>query len=268
MVGQVYNTNQFVTQGVLVSPARRALSVMLAGQGSGTVASDPEGIECPDECSHAFAMRTTVTLTPVADEGSMFAGWTGAGCGTGVVTLNVDTTCVATFHPALTLTSARVWVGLANSDAVGLKLDLSAKVIKGGQEVGSGELLNVSAGGSGFNNAVLRTIPLSLSDGPVSVPSGTVLTVEVLVRNTCAPGGHNSGTARLWYNGQPIDTGTKRDAGTRLGASVGGESRQYFLRSGGTLNTVAGSARTFLDRAAGAKCSAFKSFGTWTVVSP
>jgi hypothetical protein len=79
-------------------------------------------------------------------------------------------------------------------------------------------------------------------------------------------GGHNSGTARLWYNGAAIDSGPSRDAGSRFGATIGGATADQFLRSGFTLNTTAGSPRTFIDvfvnRNAGG--NPFKPFGTWS----
>ena len=57
---------------------------------------------------------------------------------------------------------AKVFVGLRNSDDVGLRLDLKAEVLAGSTVIGAGQLNNVPAGGSGFNNAALRSVPLSL----------------------------------------------------------------------------------------------------------
>ena len=60
------------------------LSVEKTGTGSGTVTSDPAGIDCGSTCSFDFSYNTDVTLTAVADSGSTFTGWSGAGCtGTG-----------------------------------------------------------------------------------------------------------------------------------------------------------------------------------------
>ena len=81
------------------------------------------------------------------------------------------------------------------------------------------------------------------------VPSDENLRIEVLVRNACSRSGKNSGTARLWYNGQPIGSGPMRDAGSRLQATIGnGEpSQDYFLRPGFTLSTTAGTSRLFVN---------------------
>jgi hypothetical protein len=161
------------------------------------------------------------------------------------------------------LSPAKVWVGLKNSDDVGIRFDLRAIVLVNGTPVGSGQLDSVTGGSSGFTNALLRTIPLTLP-APVAVSSGATLSVDVQVRNACLHSGHNSGSARLWYDGQPIDTGATRDAGSRFDATIGGANSDYYLRSGSALSTTPGTSRTFVDKAAGSKCGPFVSFGTWS----
>ena len=75
-----------------------------------------------------------------------------------------------TVSPTLTaLGQARVWMGLANSDAVGFRLDLLAEVFVNDAKVGQGQANNISAGSSGFNNALLDSIDLGLTGGPVTV---------------------------------------------------------------------------------------------------
>ena len=46
--------------------------------------------------------------------------------------------------------TAKVWIGLQNSDAVGLRLDVQAEVLVDGTVVSQGQALNVPAGSSGF----------------------------------------------------------------------------------------------------------------------
>ena len=111
----------------------------------------------------------------------------------------------------------------------------------------------------------MNSINLPLGS-PVSAPSGSTLQIEVLERSACA--GNRHGTTRLWYNGQPVDTGAARDAGTRFDATIGGSNSNYYLRTAFALSTTAGSARTSLDQPAGSACSAFKSYGTWTITIP
>ena len=54
------------------------LTVTTDGTGSGLVTSDPAGINCGVSCAAEFVDGSVVTLTAVADAGSVFAGWTGA----------------------------------------------------------------------------------------------------------------------------------------------------------------------------------------------
>src|SRR5262249_8492415 len=95
------------------------------------------------------------------------------------------------------LSPARGWIGLKNSDDVGLRLDLLAEAFVDGTKVGEGRRDNVSAGSSGFNNAVLNTIVLERVGEPMSVPARSTLAVKISARRTCAGGGHTSGTVRL-----------------------------------------------------------------------
>jgi hypothetical protein len=73
-------------------------------------------------------------------------------------------------------------------------------------------------------------------------------------------------------NGQPFDTGANRDAGTRFGATIGGTTSDYFLRSGSALTTASGVSRTsadaFVNNAAPCPARAFTTFGTWSRTLP
>jgi hypothetical protein len=166
------------------------------------------------------------------------------------------------------LSPARVWIGLKNSDDAGLRLDLLAEVFVDSIKVGQGRLSNVSAGSSGLNNAVLDAIPLALTGGPVDFPVVATVEIKVSVRRTCSGGGHASGIARLWYNGQPVDSGAKRDAGSRFDAIGGGATVTHFLRGGFSLSTVPGTSRQSVDVSVDTKQPCpdrpFKAFGTWS----
>jgi Divergent InlB B-repeat domain len=74
------------------------LTVVLAGKGTGSVKSDPEGLDCGDTCTFKFPVARAVVLSAFADEGSVFNGWSGGGC-TG------DRTCVVTANAAPTITA-------------------------------------------------------------------------------------------------------------------------------------------------------------------
>lgn len=54
------------------------LDVTKAGNGTGTVTSDPAGINCGTDCSEAYTPGTTVVLTATPTSGSVFIGWSGA----------------------------------------------------------------------------------------------------------------------------------------------------------------------------------------------
>jgi len=91
------NTNVTATFSALPS---YTLSVSPAGTGSGTVASNPSGINCGTTCSASFYSGTQITLTGAAASGSTFAGWSGGGCVSTdpcTVTLAANTTVTATF---------------------------------------------------------------------------------------------------------------------------------------------------------------------------
>ena len=88
------------------------LSVNEAGTGTGTVTSNPAGINCPTTCSASFTSGQVVALTATATSGSTFAGWSGAGCtGTGgcSVTMSAAETVTATFNSG----NSPVTIGIA-----------------------------------------------------------------------------------------------------------------------------------------------------------
>jgi hypothetical protein len=73
---------------------------------NGSVTSSPAGIDCPGDCSEVFPNGQVVTLTPQANVGYEFSGWTGD-CYDNPCTLTMDADHVATPHfgiPQETLT--------------------------------------------------------------------------------------------------------------------------------------------------------------------
>ncbi|MGZ4339132.1 MAG: InlB B-repeat-containing protein [Gaiellaceae bacterium] len=75
------------------------LTVARSGSGSGTVTSNPAGIDCGATCWHDFPYGTMVTLTPSPGPNSTFSGWSGDcnGTGTCTLTMNGDRSVTATF---------------------------------------------------------------------------------------------------------------------------------------------------------------------------
>jgi hypothetical protein len=113
------NTNHSVTAifnaGVPIPMS--TLTVQKGGSGSGTVTSQPAGIDCGSTCTAEFSTGTVVTLTPTPAAGSMVTGWNGPRCGgTGSCTITLDSDFTA--FPQF---------GLAPPDLVTLTLNKSGQ---------------------------------------------------------------------------------------------------------------------------------------------
>ena len=102
------------------------LTIVLAGDGAGTVTSAPAGIDCPADCDEAYVEDTVVDLTATPDDDSVFVGWTGdADCTDGSVTMTEDLTCTATFDalpPNVVIIVIDDW-GLEHWNAMGIGVD-------------------------------------------------------------------------------------------------------------------------------------------------
>jgi alpha-tubulin suppressor-like RCC1 family protein len=102
--GQLGNrsfTGSLVPQQVSFAPVvTYALTVKIAGTGTGTVHTDQYEIYCTSgTCSQNFDQGSVVTLTEQPDSGSAFAGWSGGGCSGKVAT------CQVTMSQARTVTA-------------------------------------------------------------------------------------------------------------------------------------------------------------------
>jgi len=78
----------------------RVLSVNKAGSETGTVTSDPAGINCGEDCAETYDDGTVVTLTAKVFPKSYFVGWSGNCSGTELITtvnMDADKTCTAAF---------------------------------------------------------------------------------------------------------------------------------------------------------------------------
>ncbi|MGC2062029.1 MAG: DUF1566 domain-containing protein [Thermodesulfovibrionales bacterium] len=79
------------------------LNITPNGTGTGTVTTNPSGINCGSACSAFFPANTVVNFQAIsalgsALGGSIFSGWGGdAGCATGQMTMNGNKNCTATF---------------------------------------------------------------------------------------------------------------------------------------------------------------------------
>ena len=236
------------TTGLIPDPPVGVFTHIAAGLGFAAAIDEAGHLHAWGDAGHAF-------VTAAVPDGVYDA----------VSAATTHVTAIARPAPA-SLCSANVWLGLKNSDDVGTKFDLLAEVSSNGVLVGSGQLAGVPGGSSGFNNAVLRTIALSLSQ-PSLLASGDVLSLRLSVRIAQDVPGHRSGTARLWFN----DTA----ANSSVGATRGGTPAHYYLVGNTTPATFALNENTagsgpmrsvdvFVDRAVGG--NPFKPFGTWSIV--
>ncbi|MGB6336091.1 MAG: hypothetical protein WBG96_10825, partial [Thermoanaerobaculia bacterium] len=104
-----------------LDPTKYTLTVSKTGNGSGTVTSNPSGINCGNTCSSKYADGTEVQLTATAASGSTFAGWSGACNANGEVTMTSNKTCTATFsRPVLTVTKTGTGNGAVTSMPPGI----------------------------------------------------------------------------------------------------------------------------------------------------
>ncbi len=87
-----FNQGDFGTvYSLSIGEEASVLTVHNEGTGSGTVTSEPGGIQCGGSCEEAFQHGTPVQLTATAHEGSQFSGWESEQCsGTDNCTFTMD----------------------------------------------------------------------------------------------------------------------------------------------------------------------------------
>lgn len=96
--------NQFISNHpscVDVSSCTFTLSVSKSGSGSGTVISNPSGINCGTVCSATFLENSQVTLYASPSSNSVFEGWSGDCLGSNLtctLVMNSNKSVTATFR--------------------------------------------------------------------------------------------------------------------------------------------------------------------------
>ena len=114
------------------SDPRGILAVTKAGNGTGTVTSTPTGINCGNDCFHAYELNAVVTLKAIKGSGSLFEGWSGDDdCADGQVTMDTNVKCTATFNAArrLTVKKAGLGSGQVTSTPTGIDCGLSCSAL-------------------------------------------------------------------------------------------------------------------------------------------
>jgi hypothetical protein len=172
--------------------AHQVVKVAKIGNGSGTVTSDPAGINCGDVCSAAFRMGATLTMTATPGGQSRFAGWSGA-CSGASCSIGVS---------APTSISAR-FVRCAASTAVSLHVTTTKRPRRIKVLVGVGDdsrvTIQVMAGGRVLARADRRRTGSGLMSANLAVPRrahGRVI-VKVKLVDACGAVATLSRTVRL-----------------------------------------------------------------------
>ncbi|MBI5673082.1 MAG: JDVT-CTERM domain-containing protein [Nitrospirae bacterium] len=99
--GKVSSGGRINARAALASLLQNStVTVNKAGSGTGTVTSNPAGIDCRATCNGQFPQGSTVNLAATPDPGSVFAGWSGDCTGTGPCSLTQNATVTATFNIA------------------------------------------------------------------------------------------------------------------------------------------------------------------------
>jgi phospholipase C len=105
-------------------PTTYQLTVTAPAAGSGTVTSNPAGINCPGTCNASFAQGAKVTLTATPGSNYFFGGWNGNCTGTGIctITLTAAATVSALFNAGngITVTLAGTGTGTVASAPAGI----------------------------------------------------------------------------------------------------------------------------------------------------
>lgn len=119
----------------VVASFGKAHSLTVVKEGSGTVVSSPEAIDCGPTCSALLLDGTTTTLTATPAPGWAFTGWSGGCTGTGTcrVTIQAATRVTATFTELHTLAVTRNGMGTVTSTPAGVDCGAtcSATFLKG-----------------------------------------------------------------------------------------------------------------------------------------
>jgi hypothetical protein len=168
--------------------------------------------------------------------------------------------------------TAKVKIGLKWFWDNGIKFDLKAVVKRNGIEVSSGELLGSPGAGVLFQNAKLRTIPLSFPTQTFA--GGDNISIKVLVRNSCLASPQLTGVARLWYDDNSMSRVTVAGVPTLYLVRGDDDEREDWDhdRDRGELSTTTSRPKKKRDVRVWPKVPScdgpYRSFGNWSGTVP
>jgi len=114
------SASQQVTASFDTIQSTAVLTVSKSGTGTGTITSNPSGINCAPTCTASFASGTQITLNGTAAAGSSFAAWTGGGCSgsnpTCTLTLSASQQVTATFNTVQNISALNHIIFLAQEN--------------------------------------------------------------------------------------------------------------------------------------------------------
>ena len=211
--------------GQTVNAPPQPFVLTVATFGSGTVVSNPAGINCGATCTATFMSPSVITLAATPAAGFAFAGWAGACSGTGIcaVTMDAAKTVTANFVAQYTLTVAKSGTGAGTvaSTPAGISCGATCNAIyNAGTTVSlsaassSGSVFTGWSGGgcSGTGACVVTmsaatTVTAAFSLAPPSTAALTVATA-------------GTGTGTVTSSPAGIDCGSSCVASFATGASI------------------------------------------------
>jgi hypothetical protein len=214
-----------VFRGFLPS-SYQTLSVNKSGAGSGTITSNPTGIDCGLTCSASFSYGSSVTLSAAASPGSIFGGWSGGGCsGTGACTVIMSSaqSVSAAFNPSglqiLTVIKSGTGSGTVTSNPAGIDCGLTCSA---SFNYGTSVILSAAAGsgsifggwsGGGCSGTGACTVIMSSAQSVSAAFNPSGLQILTVIKS-----GTGSGT--VTSNPAGIDCGSTCSVSFNYGTSV------------------------------------------------
>jgi hypothetical protein len=239
----------------------------------GSASSDPDNGPAPLSFTWTQTAGPTVTLTGVNTATPTFTP-TVVGDYTFSLVVNdgeadssldiVRITVLAAAKKLASLSPAKLWIGLKNSDDQGTNFDLRVELLKNGAVIASGETKDIQGVARNPDKAKEVAVPFGTISGG-TLASRDALSLRVLAKTT-DQGGHNNATGlRLYY-----DT-ANRPSG--FGAEITPDPLRTFFLHSGTSNVLAPTPPTAqtaqfkdspgFDNKTGR--TVFKEIGTWSL---